>query len=505
MTRRWALGLVVALSLATHAIGLLAPPLDYHFHRQVNTAAIARNYAENGRHFFTPQIDWAGAYRGRAATEFPLYMWLVGVLWPALGLGVAWGRVLSALFSALSAVYLFLFLERRFSFEEALASACLFSLIPVEIYFGRTVQPEALALAATLGAFYHWDRFLDEDRALDWALAIFGAFLAIAHKLPYAYALLTLAALAYAKRGWAAFSRPLVLAAAPLCAALVYAWYKFASTGAYVVPTNAGEFSSLLHYKFFYVQFQFASRLPELGATWAGMALAVPGAWILWRRRERFLHAWWTTVALYIIAGGAYTFYHEYTSLPFAPVMAAFMGAGLVAGWRRAKALPRPAVQRALLALLVLSMPVMSFFRIKHWYNQNFPFLARAQAAADSVSKPDDLFLCNQRATSVYLYEMRRRGWSFGFADSGTAWLPPVEKAIKDGARFFATAAENYTPEYRAWFDARYPKVYDDGAFLIYKLERKPVDEGPPIARMPPHGVAPQAPQAPVRFYLKGR
>lgn len=502
MTRRWALALVLAVSLLSHVKGLTAPPLDYHFHRQVNTAAIARNYAENGRHFFTPQIDWAGAYRGRAATEFPLYMWLTGVLWPAFGLGVTWGRLLSALFSALSALYLFLFLERRLSFAEAAAGACLFSLIPVEVYFGRTIQPEALALAATLAALYHWDAFLDAESPLHWAAAVLGAFLAIAHKLPYAYALLTLAFLAHARRGWAAFSRPLVLAAAPLCAAAVFAWYKFASTGAYVVPTNPSQFTALLNYKLFYVQFQLVSRLPELGATWAGMALAAPGAWLLWKRGDRFFHAWWASVALYIVAGGAYTFYHEYTSLPFAPVMAAFMGAGLVSAWRGAERLPGTAYRRALLAALVLAMPVMTVFRIKHWYIQNFPFLARAQAAADSVSKPDDLFLCNQRATSVYLYEMRRRGWSFGFADAGAEWTRQAQEAIAGGARFFATAAENYTPEQRAWFDARYPKVYDDGAFLIYKLEKKPVPAGPPIVRSP---ARPPATQPPVRFYLKGR
>ncbi len=36
---------VCALSLLVHAKGLRAPLLDYHFHRQVNPAAIARNCA----------------------------------------------------------------------------------------------------------------------------------------------------------------------------------------------------------------------------------------------------------------------------------------------------------------------------------------------------------------------------------------------------------------------------------------------------------------------------
>jgi len=94
------LALVLAASLLAHARGLFAPPLDYHHHRQVNTAAIARNYHRHGLEFASPRIDWRGDYQGRAATEFPLYMWLVGLLWPLGGLGELWGRLLSALFSA---------------------------------------------------------------------------------------------------------------------------------------------------------------------------------------------------------------------------------------------------------------------------------------------------------------------------------------------------------------------------------------------------------------------
>lgn len=469
MTRRWALALVVAVSLLTHLKGLTAPPLDYHHHRQANTAAIARNFAENGLRFFHPQIDWAGPYRGRTATELPLYMWLTGALWQVLGLGAAWGRILSVLFSACSAALLFLLLERRLSRPEAFWGATLFSFIPLQIYFGRTIQPEALALAGTMGAFYAWDRWLDEGRPAWWLAAVACAFLAIGHKLPYAYSLLVLAGMAWQKRGWKVFKEPAVLAAAPLCAAAVYAWYSYASTGPYVVPSHPDEFKKILLSDrwLFYIQFQFVSRLPELAATWAGMALAVPGAWLLWKRGARFFHWWWTSVALHLIAGGAYTFAHEYTSLPFAPVMASFMGVGLVGGWSRAARKP---LARAGLVLLVLAMPAMAAFRIKHWYGQNFKFLAKAEAAASSVSGRDDLFVCNQRAASVYLFEMKRRGWSFDFNEAGDATAGNLQALREQGAKFVATAAENLSLAHRGWLDAHYERVYDDGAFLIYRI-----------------------------------
>lgn len=113
MSRRFQIFLILSASVLVHLKGATAPPLDYHFHRQCNTAAIAQNFHENGLNFLRPQIDWQGGKAARAATEFPLYMWLVGLLWPLGGLGLLWGRWLSIAFSAAAAVYLFLFLETR--------------------------------------------------------------------------------------------------------------------------------------------------------------------------------------------------------------------------------------------------------------------------------------------------------------------------------------------------------------------------------------------------------
>lgn len=473
MKKAWAVAAIVACSLAFHLKGLTAPPLDYHYHRQVNTAAIARNYAEQGDHFLHPRIDWEGPQTGdHAATEFPLYMWLMGVLWPVFHLGDVWGRLISVAFSALAAVYLYLFLERRYAAKEALTAALLYGMIPVQIYFGRTIQPEGLAMAASLASLYHWDRFLDENSDLHWSLAIVAAFLAIAHKLPYVYILLVLACMAYLKKGWAAFKDHAVLVAPALCGAAVFTWYRYASTGAYVVPTHAGEFFQMLQYGklAYYAQYQFLSRLPELCATWPGMAFAALGARWLWKRGERLAFLWWAAVGLHLVAGGGYSFAHEYTCLPWAPVMALFIAVGLLGAWKRSASLARPAAARAAVAAAVLAIPVSAVYRIHRWYGQNFPFLARAAEAADAVSAPYDLFVCNQRASSVYLYYLRRRGWSWNLNEPGPGVAGILEKA-QLGARFFATAAEDLTPEERSWIESRFARVYDQDGLQIYRID----------------------------------
>lgn len=474
-SRTLQLGFIIAVSLAAHLWGIASPLLDYHYHRQCNTAAIARNYHENGLHFFTPQIDWEGPYDGLAATEFPVYMWLMGLLWPLWSLGHLWGRLLSALFSAGTAVYLFKFLEKRFSTDASFYAAILFSLIPLEIYFGRTVQPEAIALLGAVASLYHWEKSLAPPRsALQWSLALFWAFLSLSQKLPYIHILIPLAALSLLTLKHKAWTDPRTLSAPVIVLAAVYAWYRHAGSGTYVVPSHPGEFLIMLEYDRlpYFVFFQFLSRYPELTATYGGLVLMGFGLRDLRRRQDRFFAIWWSSVAGLLIAGGGYTFRHEYTSLPFVPINAALMGLGLSFLRHKAANSLNP-LARPVLILLVLSIPVHAGLRIKHWYGITHPFLVHAQKAADAVSAPDDLFIGNERGASVFLYHLHRKGWSWDLSEQGLERLNWIDEKIKLGARFYATGKDSAFSEPAGPFHKyfrRFPVVYDQDGILIYRL-----------------------------------
>jgi 4-amino-4-deoxy-L-arabinose transferase-like glycosyltransferase len=412
-----------------------------------------------------------------AATEFPIFSWLAALLWPLAGLGELWGRVLATAFSALTAVYLFLLVEEDLGREAALYAGALFSFLPIEVYFGRTVQPEAMALCATVAAFYHWRRSLGPDRPwAHWAAATLAAFLAVSLKLPYVYLFAPLAWLSWERlgrcfwrdwRGWAAFG---------LTLAGTTAWYKYASTGTFVIPSKAGDFAQFLNYKLYYLQRQFISRFPELCATHLGLLPLAVGAALLMKRRLFFYAAWFAAFGLSLIVGGYYTFGHEYTSLPWAPVNAAFMGAGLL--WLREKAAtlrPRPrAWALAGLIFFVVYMPVYSVLRIRHWYHIGSPSLIPAAVAADRVSAPDDLFLCNSAQAPLFLFYLHRRGWGVELEGDPATARAGLDQRIAAGARFFFAPKsgpfQDRRGEMARRFYARFPVAYDQDGLLIFRL-----------------------------------
>ncbi|MEE8425170.1 MAG: hypothetical protein V3S11_05050, partial [Elusimicrobiota bacterium] len=152
--------LVVLVSVLPHLFGISSPPIDYHHHRQTQTSTIARNYHRNGMHFLQPQVNWAGPDQRHAATALPVYMYLLGLLWSVFSWGALWGRLLSIMSSAAAAWLLMHFLEDWIDKRAALYAALVFTVLPVEVFFGRTIQVDSFALMYTLGSFVAFDAYL---------------------------------------------------------------------------------------------------------------------------------------------------------------------------------------------------------------------------------------------------------------------------------------------------------------------------------------------------------
>ncbi|HAZ08856.1 MAG TPA: hypothetical protein DCZ01_10130 [Elusimicrobia bacterium] len=477
--RRLLAGLVAALSLLVHLKGIRAPLLDYHFHRQVNTASIARNYWREARPIHRPRVDWEGPEDRMAATELPVQTWLYGKLWPLFGLGESWGRILSTAASALTAFFLFLLFERELGTESAFYGAALFCLLPVEIYFGRTVQPEACALLGVVSALYFWERALAPGRPLwPWAISVFSAFVAVGLKLPYAYVLIPLAALTWRRLGRGTLLDARLWLAGLLAMGGVFAWYRYAGAGVYVVPTHSGEFWRILGYRrtLYFAQFLVFSRFLEIIATYGGTVLFFFGAReLLWRRRDAFWLAWLGGVFFHLLALGEYGHSHDYTCLPLAPVAAGLMGVGLRLLMERARAAISPSWALSGVFLLVASIPAHAALRIAHWYRQGFDYLSRAGEAAAAVSRPGDLFFTSCMAPSVALYYLDRRGWSDDLASQLPAnALAAIAQKRLAGARFLAVEKKGAwaQPDGALWKDlrSRSQPVWDDGRLAIFRL-----------------------------------
>ena len=130
-------------------INLHAPVLGVHSWRQADTAAIARNAFEAGLPFWLPQVDWGGASSGFAETDPPLYSQAVAWLYGWFGVQEWLARGLSLVFSLL-ALWLVLRLGRQLlGLEAGWWGGLLFAVLPLSVFYGRSIQPESLLLACS--------------------------------------------------------------------------------------------------------------------------------------------------------------------------------------------------------------------------------------------------------------------------------------------------------------------------------------------------------------------
>src|SRR6185436_17047858 len=198
----------------------------------------------------------------------------------------------------------------------------LFSFLPVEMYFGRTIQPEALSLFCYVAALWCFDDFLLDGRdwrkpenaqprpkaatpggtaIASWLAGVGAAALTVGHKLPYAHLWLILAFLAWCRRGKAALRDPWIWLFFPLSALPVIGWYYYTShiNAAIVLPTSSSGMLNLLDYTRnprilgYYSFYQLLSRFPEISTTYTGLVLFAGGAWAFYRRKLWFPILWW--------------------------------------------------------------------------------------------------------------------------------------------------------------------------------------------------------------------
>ena len=153
--RDYAFLCILALGAALRLYHVTAPFLDAHAWRQLDTAAMARNFYEGPFFPLDPRVDWGGR-NGYLEAEFPLVPAVIAVLYQLFGLHEILGRLL-VIGSALGLIWcvyrLAIALDGRVA--VARAAAFLMAISPAAVFFGRIVIPDTpmifLSALALLG------------------------------------------------------------------------------------------------------------------------------------------------------------------------------------------------------------------------------------------------------------------------------------------------------------------------------------------------------------------
>jgi 4-amino-4-deoxy-L-arabinose transferase-like glycosyltransferase len=495
--------LILALAAALRTLYLSNPYLDAHGWRQVDTAAIARNFYEGSLNPFAPRVDWGGA-DGRVETEFPLVPLMAALAGRVFGFTDVIARlpVIGFALGLILAVYwLAIVLDGRRS--VAIAAAFFMAIAPSAVFFGRTLMPDTPMLACAvlaLAGFAHYGR-TGASRSLWIGSAAFGFACLI--KIPAIVIAIPIAVALLQSRGLGVFGdwRVWIAVVVPLTAVVGWywhAWTLFKETGltfgilAHPAKTYPGwiapgpwpgvfskwSTSDLLTSWDFYER-MFA-RLYHFHLTPVGLALASIGLY-LWRGWGRFTHAAWllAMVAFVLVAGEGHRA-HDYYQLPFAAIGAIYIGVSVSplfdGAWLRERV--QTSAGRVGLYGLITALGLLAFYYsgVTQTHFRSLGLDTRTLAAGRAIDAHTDdgalaVVVDDYGITSPMLfYFARLKGWSFDVGD-----LTPtlIESLRRRGARYFATTQ---------W--GRIEREKPETAGFLLRHEELPLPGAPPDAKL---------------------
>lgn len=494
-----ALALILALGACLRLLHVNADFLDAHAWRQLDTAAMARNFCEGSFIPFDPQVDWGGRH-GALEAEFPLIPAIIAVLYRIAGVHEILGRLVIIAFS-LGLVWCTYRLALALDGRPAVgrAAAFLVAISPAAVFFGRIVIPDTPMVffsALALLAFVEFGRSGSTRWLVAGAVALALACLV---KLPAVFVGPAIATALVRARGWRVFRDWRVWAAGVVPLAITAAWYwhahlVFERTGltmgifgtqakiypAYVSPgpwpseyskwSTTALLSDSDFYRRMFMRFYHFLLLP------VGFVGAIVGA-LLWRRGAGpVLAAWLVSMIAFVFIAGEVHRVHEYYQLPF--VVMAAVTFGVVAWplfdaeWLR-RAVGKGNVGIVASAAVVTVVGLASFYASSVTQAYFAPRggavrMQEAGRAIDAATADNDLAIVVDDygiMSPILLYFAHIKGWSFDPADVRPEVIDNLRRL---GARYFVSTR---------WSEVK--KTRPDAAAFLEQYREVPLPGAP--------------------------
>ena len=320
---------VFFIALVFRLWGVTNPLLDFHGWRQTLTATIAYNFYADGMDLFNPRPNMINSIYH---FEFPLYTYLVALLYKFFGFHEIFGRIVAIAFSMGSLWFLYLLGKRYFDKTSAIVACGFFAVLPFSVYYSRTFMPEAAMLFFSISMVYMFARWLDTGKWSDFIFASLFATLAFLVKLPTLYMGGPLLFLAWNKFRGKIFYQPRLYLFVVMILAPPALWYSYIARlqfetygGANVWLDMLKDWEILLTLR--YWKLIFWTRLVEKMFAFTVFPFLVLGMWATTQNKERYvLHTWFFSICAYFVIAAKYNFIHEYYQVPIIPVGCLFAG-----------------------------------------------------------------------------------------------------------------------------------------------------------------------------------
>lgn len=437
---KYILFLIVILGTSLRLINISKPLTDWHSWRQTFTAMIARNFYENGYRILYPQIDYAGGNPGYVPLEFPLYQFIVAMLYKVFGVHDYIGKLISIIFSIGTMFFLFKLTKIYYDEKIALYAVSVFAFLPLSIFYSQTFMPESLLIFSSVGSVYFLSKWVDDSRIYNFILSLVFTIIVFLVKLTSVYLFLPLIYLFWFKYSKNILKKSEFWIFVIISILPIFLWYilwipklSFEGTFGSIWDTKDrwGNINWWLNIKWY--EKVFLQHISENWFVFIGTIFFVLGFFQKIKNRQEYIfHLWISGIILYLFVVAQGNWMHEYYQFPIVLPSSIFIAKSLNDIFES----KNQKIKLITILILIFLIPVGRYKLLKRMKRNDSYYYAGI--TVNKIIPQGSLILVSDYDKPEVLYYSHRKGWHI--RPDGQK-KETIEYYIKQGAQYFVTTA----------------------------------------------------------------
>lgn len=451
------LSLILILGFLVRLYKINNPIADWHSWRQADTAAVTRNYIENGIDLFHPKYDDISSIQSRLPNpngfrmvEFPFYNAISAVLSkniPKSSLEV-WSRLVTIICSVTTAFFLYLIGKKYFNWQSGILASFFYLFIPFNIYFTRVILPDPMGVM--FGVIAIWAIGVNF-----YLSAIFFAMMLLIK--PYlGFYILPIIYLADFKANWRKFILYCVIAGAPFIL-----WRVWESRFPEGIPLFWWAFNGNgIRFRPAYWNWIYGERLGHLLLGSLGLIPFMFGV-LNTKIKNYLVHYFLIGAFLYLTFVASANVMHDYYQILTIPVIALTLALGSYYMWNQ-EVFDRK-LTRYVLVFSIFVMLITGWYQVKGNYVINHWEIIEAGQEIDKLLPKDAVVVAPYNGDTAFLYQTKRKGWPV-VDDS-------IDHIIEKGADYYVSVDLNSADTLN--FSKRFETIKKTDKYIILDLHKE--------------------------------
>ncbi len=448
-----------------------SPIADWHSWRQADTSSVSREFVEKGFDILHPKyhdlsnvpsgIDNPEGYR---MVEFPIYNIKQAFLFKTFGFFTLeeWGRLVSIISSVFSSLFLYLIVARKSNKMLGLLSSFFYAFIPYNIYYGRTILPDTLMVAAILGGVYFFDLWIGKSIKLKTKSTIYfllaTIFTASAFLLkPYAlFFTLPMIVLSYQKWGWGFLKKWQLWLFAILTVTPLAFWRIWIMQFPEGVP--AGKWllnGNGIRFRPSFFRWIGYERIIKLISGYLGVVILFFGIWKIRMLKEWiFLSSFLISSIFYVTVFATGNVQHDYYQILIMPSLSIIFAIGSFY-------LYKSTLGKVILLTCIFCLFYFGWNQIKDYFNINNRSIIAAGMAVDRLTPRGAKVIAVYDGDTSFLYQTKRKGWA--------SQQNSVEEMVEKGADYMILVNPGKN---ELNFARQYNIIKSDSQYVIFDIRK---------------------------------